>query len=59
MQTKTTIVPHTCEKDINQEHKEQVLARVLRKRNPHVLLVEMQTGAATCRKQYGGSSKKL
>ena len=44
------ISPHTCQNSLNQQHKKQVLARMWRKRNPHALLVGMQTGAATVEK---------
>ena len=39
--------PHTCQNGLNQKHKkQQVLARMWRKRSPRVLLVGEQTSAA-------------
>ena len=39
--------PHTYLNGYNQKDKKQVLVRLWRKRNLHVLLVRMQDGAAT------------
>ena len=50
MPIKTTMrSPHTCQNgyDKKKDRRLQVLTRVWRKRNPWVLLVGMQTGAAT------------
>ena len=49
MQIKTGAVPsHTCQNGQHQQNnKQQVLARLRRKRNPRTLLVGMQTGATT------------
>ena len=42
------ISPHTCQNGSNQQYKkQQVLARMWRKRNPPTLSVGMQIGAAT------------
>ena len=39
---------HICQNDYHQQiNKQQVLTRMRRKKNPHALLVGMQTGAAT------------
>ena len=51
---------HTSQNGHHKQINKQVLETMWRKGNPSVLLVGMQTGAATVeRKQYGISSKKL
>ena len=47
-QNNTKIPPHTCENGYNhQDKKQQMLEMLWRNRNPHSLLVGMQTGAAS------------
>jgi hypothetical protein len=48
MQIKTTIRFHLISQNgNNQENKQQILARIQEKRNPHTLLEEMLISAAT------------
>jgi hypothetical protein len=39
--------PHSSQNGRHQEHKQQMLARMQEKKNPHTLLVGMQTSATT------------
>ena len=47
-QKDNVVPPHTCQNGYYQQiNKGQVLMMMQRKRNPHAMLVGMQTGAAT------------
>ena len=57
-QNHNEISPHICQNVYNQKHKkQQVLMRMWIKRNPHALLVRMQTGAATVENSMGFPQK--
>jgi hypothetical protein len=59
-QNHTKIPPHPCSNSHHQKHhKQQVLARIWRKRTPGTLLVGMQASATTLEKKYGGLLKNL
>nr|KAF6329009.1 hypothetical protein mPipKuh1_008327 [Pipistrellus kuhlii] len=58
-QNNNVVPSHTCQNSYHQQINKQVLARMQRKRNPHALLVEMQTSAATVENNTVSSKKKL
>jgi hypothetical protein len=56
-QNHTKTPPQPCWNSYHQKHHQQVLVRMWKKRNPHTLLMGMQTSTTTLQKKIGGFLK--